>query len=182
MRLLMLMGLLLLLVPATAAALDCTPFQSWTCSSQGYYDYFAGQPGEVLCGMDFTGWTLHVVEVTIATPGFYAFSGLSAYDPGAFPANIVDTTIMLMDDCVAGTCIDSATSSSGTANLLVCLDAGTHLFVVASNTTDPDGFMNIGLNCTLTCEDAEAIEFPCVHCGTVGNETKAWGAVKERFR
>jgi len=60
--------------------------------------------------MDFTCWTLHVFEMTIATPGFYAFSGLSVYDPGALPANIVDTTIMLMDACSAGTCIDSATS------------------------------------------------------------------------
>jgi len=178
----LLIGLLVILVPATAAALDCTPFLNWTCSQQGYYDYFDGQPGEILCGMDFTGWTLHVVEVTIATPGVYAFSGLSAYDPGAIPPNVVDTTIMLMDDCGAGTCLDSATASGGMATLLACLDAGPHLFAVASNTTDPDGFMNIGLNCALTCEDAEAIEFPCVHCGTVDGETETWGAVKARFR
>ncbi len=42
--------------------------------------------------------------------------------------------------------------------------------------------MNIGLECTYTCEDAEMFEFPCVHCGTVGSEDGAWGSVKAQYR
>ena len=44
---------LALVLPAPAAALDCTPFQSWTCNQQGYFGYVNGIPGEVICGVGF---------------------------------------------------------------------------------------------------------------------------------
>ncbi len=173
MRLLILLTLLML--PISAAALDCTPFQSWTCTQQGYFDYLDGQPGEVLCGVDYTGWTLHVIEVTVTTPGWIRFTGISASSSGV----IVDTAIMLMDDCGALSCLDSVQGSHQT-DLDTCLDVGVHTFVVASNTTAPTAFMNIGIVC-LTCEDAVTYGFECVYCGTVGGEASPWGAVKALF-
>ncbi len=89
---------------------------------------------------------------------------------------------MLMDDCNAGTCISSATSPDGVASLMTCLDSGTHTFVVASNTTDPTGFMNVGLDCGWTCEDAETFGFPCIHCDTVDSKTTMWGDLKAQYR
>ena len=167
---------MLILLPVTASALDCAPFQSWTCAQQGYYDYLNGVPGEILCGVDYTGWTLHVVEVTVTQPGFYVFGGVSASSSW----NIVDTAIMLMDDCNAGTCISSL-QTDGVTELYACLDVGTHTFVVASNTTVATAFMNIGFGCH-TCVEAEAVGFECAHCGTVSNESSTWGSVKTRFQ
>jgi hypothetical protein len=106
----------LFLLPATAHALDCTPFQSWTCSQAGFFDYMDGQPGEVVCGVDYTGWTLHVVELTTAQAGWVQFSGISALISGAH----VTTVIMLMDDCAAGTCLASA-QGPDVVDLGVCL-------------------------------------------------------------
>ncbi len=166
---------IVLLLPATAAALDCTPFQSWTCTQQGYYDLLDGVPGEVLCGVDYTGWTLHVVEVTVAQAGWIRFSGISASSSG----NIVDTAIMLMDDCAAGTCLASVQGNHMT-DLDTCLDVGTHTFVVASNTTAPTAFMNIGIMCP-TCEDAGVYGFECIYCGTIDSAGSTWGSVKARF-
>jgi hypothetical protein len=116
--------LILILLPLAVSALDCTPFQSWTCDQQGYYDYLDGVPSETLCGVDYTGWTLHVVEVTVTQAGFYVFSGTSASSSWVY----VDTAIMLMDDCNAGTCISSLQTDSVT-HLYTCLDVGTHIFV-----------------------------------------------------
>ncbi len=171
----LLLILALLLVPLSAAALDCTPFQSWTCAQQGYYDVLNGQPGEVICGVDYTGWTLHVIEVTVTNPGWIAFRGISA----ASSWNIVETAIILMDDCSAGTCTNSV-QGMGLMQLDVCLDVGTYSFVVASNTTASTAFMNIDLQC-LTCEDAVAYGLGCSLCQTVDNEDEAWGSVKARF-
>jgi len=168
--------LILMLLPVAASALDCTPFQSWTCDQQGYYDYLDGVPGEIICGVDYTGWTLHVVDVTVTQAGFYVFGGISADAAWSY----VDTAIMLMDDCNAGTCLSSLQTDHMT-ELYTCLDAGTHTFVVASNTTVPTAFMNIGFGC-YTCEDAEASGFECVHCGTVSDESSTWGSVKSMFK
>jgi hypothetical protein len=169
------LAFLLLLLPVSASALDCTPFQSWTCVDQGYFDVLNGQPGEVICGVDYTGWTLHVIEVTVTVPGLFIFSGISA----AASQVIVDTAIILMDDCAAGTCLDSA-QSSGVTDLSVCLDAGTHTFVVASNTTAPTAFMNIGISCP-SCVDANNWGFTCVFCQPVDNEDGTWGSMKGHF-
>jgi hypothetical protein len=166
----------LLLFPVSASALDCNPFLSWTCAQQGYFDVLAGQPGEVLCGVDYTGWTFSTVEVTVTQPGFYAFQGISA----AASQVIVDTAIILMDDCGAATCVSSE-QSDGVTGLLVCLDVGTHTFVVASNTTASTAFMNIGFQC-LTCAEALANEFDCPLCNTVKTETNTWGFMKMLFR
>ena len=166
----------LLLLPAAASALDCTPFQSWTCSQQSYFNVLNGEPGEVVCGVDYTGWTLHVVEATVAQPGWIRFVGVSAVSSGAH----VTTAIMLMDDCAAGTCLAS-TQDLDLAELDVCVDAGTHTFVVASHTTAPGAFMDISMAC-LTCAQAQAYGFPCPACEVVGNEGAVWGAVKSRFR
>ena len=174
MRTLILLALLLL--PVTASALDCTPFQSWTCTQQGYYNVLNGAPGEVLCGVDYTGWTFHVVEVTVTEPGWKHFAGISA----SASMSIVDTAIILMDDCNAGTCLGS-TQALGMAELDVCLGLGTFTFVVASNTTAPTAFMNIGLLCP-TCEDAVAYGFECSYCGTVSSEASSWGSLKARFQ
>lgn len=175
MRRLPLPALLLLLLPTSALALDCTPFLSWNCSNQGYFDVLDGQPGEVICGVDYTGWTLHTVEVTVTEPGFYRFSGIS----GASSGNTVDTAIILMDDCGAGTCVDSA-QGGGQVDLDTCLDAGTYTFVVASNTTASTGFMNIGLLCP-SCVDVIAAGIECVYCEPVGSENESWGSVKGHF-
>ncbi len=167
---------LALLLPATAPALDCLPFQSFDCANGNYYDVLDGQPGEVVCGVDYTGWTLHTIEVTVTTPGWYTFIAISA----AASWNVVPSAVMLMDDCGAGTCLDSVTAPDQ-AQLEMCLDTGTHTLVVASDTTAPTAFMNIGLFCH-TCEDAVAYGFECVHCGTVSAEDLRWGEIKSRFR
>jgi hypothetical protein len=67
------------------------------------------------------------------------------------------------------------------AELDVCLDVGAHTFVVASHTTAPGAFMNIGIICP-TCEQAQTAGFPCPYCDTVGNEGASWGAVKSQYR
>lgn len=166
----------LLLLPVTASALDCTPFQSWTCAQQGYFDVLDGVPGEVVCGVDYTGWTLHVVEVTVTQAGWIRFVGTSA---SSSMVNVA-TALMLMDDCAAGTCL-SSTQSSGLAELDVCLDVGTHTFVVASNTTAPGAFMNIGISCQ-TCAQALTFGFPCPYCDPVGDAGAAWGSLKAQYR
>jgi hypothetical protein len=110
--------LLLLLVPASALALDCTPDFNWTCTTNGFFNYLSGQPGEVICGVDHTGWTLNVVSVTLTTGGWVHFAAAAASGgPGTGVAN----AIYLMDDCGTGTCTDSA-QSSGVADLVVCLE------------------------------------------------------------
>ena len=165
----------LLLLPVTAAALDCTPFLNWTCGSPAYFNVLNGQPGEVVCGVDYTGWTLHVVNVTVAQAGWIRFAGASASASMAY----VDTAIMLMGDCAAGTCLASE-QSPGLTELDVCLDVGTHTFLVASHTTAPGAFMNIGLACQ-TCLQAEQYGFPCPYCNAVADEGTTWGSLKARF-
>lgn len=166
----------LLLLPVTAAALDCTPFLNWTCGSPAYFDVLNGQPGEVVCGVDYTGWTLHVVNVTVAQAGWIRFVGASASASMAF----VDTAIMLMGDCAAGTCL-AGVQDTGLAELDVCLDVGTHKFLVASHTTAPGAFMNIGLSCQ-TCLQAEQFGFPCPYCNAVADEGTTWGSLKGTYR
>ena len=112
----------------------------------------------------------------VTQPGWFRFVGISA----AGAMNIVETAVILMDDCNAGTCVDSA-QAFGMTELDVCLDYGLHTFVVASNTTAPTAFMNIGLVC-LTCEDAAASGFECVHCGTVDADRNDWSDVKSMYR
>lgn len=167
--------LVLLLLPTTALALDCTPFQSWTCTQQGYFDVLDGVPGEVVCGVDYTGWTLHVIDVTLIEAGYIAFAGISAASSG----NIVETAILLMDDCGALTCMDSV-QGNGMMQLEACLDAGTYTFVVASNTTASTAFMNIGLLCP-SCADIVAGGITCVYCQPVELDGHSWGSVKSRF-
>ncbi len=167
---------LAIVLPAPASALDCTPFQSWTCSQQGYFNYLDGVPGEVICGVDYTGWTLHVVEVTVAQGGYFLFSAVT----GIAFATTTNTDIMLMDDCSAGTCVSSV-QGDGVTDLSVCLDAGTHTFVVASQTTLPTAIVNMGFAC-LTCEQAEAHGVVCSYCGTVGNDSTDWGSLKLQYR
>jgi len=78
-RVLALLGLLVLTAPS-ALALDCTPFHVSTGPDQGYLDTFAntpGQPGEVVCGHDFTGWTLFVIEFTVNSPGIGYLTALA---------------------------------------------------------------------------------------------------------
>lgn len=165
-------------VAAPASALVCSPpFQSWTCADNGYYDVLDGQPGEVLCGTDYTGWTIHVVEVTLTEPMLINFAGLSAVSGQGFVA----TEILLMDDCAAGTCAESAYSAASMAELITCLDTGTYTFVVASQTQSPAGFMNIGLFCA-TCQEAVDAGYTCELCMAVGNEAVPFGELKARFR
>jgi len=168
--------LILILLPLTASALDCTPFQSWTCDQHGYNDFMNGVPGEVICGVDYTGWTLHVVEVTVTQAGFYALSAISISSAW----NFVDTAVMLMDDCNAGTCISSHQTDHQT-DLYTCLDVGTHTFVVASNTTAATAGIVIDFGC-YTCDDAEFFGFECVHCGSVSNVNSTWGSVKAIYK
>lgn len=164
------------LFAGSAPALDCTPFQTFTCANNGYFDVLDGQPGELLCGVDYTGWTFHVIDVAVTTPGWYRFVAISASSSW----NIVPSAVILMDDCGAGTCLASV-QNTGTAELDMCLDVGTHQVVVASATTAPTAFMNIGLAC-LTCAEAETYGFECSFCGTVGSETGTWGYLKSIFR
>lgn len=166
----------LFLLPVTAHALDCTPFQSWTCSQAGFFDYMDGQPGEVVCGVDYTGWTLHVVELTTAQAGWVQFSGISALISGTH----VTTVIMLMDDCATGTCLASA-QGPDVVDLGVCLEAGTHTFVVASQTDLPTSIMNIGAAC-LTCAQAQSYGIACPACDAVGDEGADWGSLKALYR
>jgi len=165
----------LLLLPVSATALDCTPFQTFSCE-QGYFDVLDGQPGEVVCGVDFTGWTLHVIEINVTQAGYMAFQGISASSAG----NIVATTIMMFDDCGTDTCLDSATSPDGIASLELCLDVGTYKFLVASDTTAPGAFMNIGLSC-FDCADVIQWGISCVYCDPVSNEPQSWGSLKSTF-
>ncbi len=170
------LALLALVLATPAAALDCTPFLDWTCGSPSYFDVLDGQPGEVVCGVDYTGWTLHVIRVTAPQAGWYVLAGASASASMVF----VDTAFMLMSDCSAGTCLAS-TQSSGVAQLNVCLDAGVHTFVVASHTTVPGAFMNVTLGCQ-TCAQAETAGFPCPYCNAVAEEGVTWGSLKARFQ
>lgn len=163
------------LLPAPAAALDCTPFLNWTCGSPGYFNTLNGQPGEILCGVDYTGWTLHVIRVTAPQAGVYVLGGASASASMVF----VDTAIMLMSDCSAGTCLASV-QNSGVAQLNACLDVGVHTFVVASHTTAPGAFMNVSLSC-LTCAQAETAGIACSYCNAVADEATSWGSLKARF-
>ena len=169
---------LLLLVPASALALDCTPDFNWTCTTNGFFNYLSGQPGEVICGVDHTGWTLNVVSVTLTTGGWVHFAAAAASGgPGTGVAN----AIYLMDDCGAGTCTDSA-QSSGVADLIVCLEPGIHTFVVATTTTVPGAVINMGMNC-LTCEQADTYGLgACAACGAVSVERESWGSLKSRFQ
>jgi hypothetical protein len=167
---------ILFLVPGTALALDCTPFRSWNCAQASFFDVMDGQPGEVICGVDYTGWTLHVVEMTTAQAGWVQFAGVSALGSGVH----VNTVIILMDDCAAGTCVTSAQGLS-MAELGVCLEAGTHTFVVASQTAAPGAIMNISAAC-LTCAQTEAYGLSCPACQVVGNEDAAWGTLKTHYR
>lgn len=171
--------LLTLLLPAASLALDCTPFQTWTCASNGYYNYLTGQPGEVLCGVDYTGWTLTVVNVTMTTGGWVDFAATAGLGPGS----PVATDVMLMDDCAAGTCLAVERSSGGVTQLDVCLDVGTHTFVVATQTTAPGAAINMGLMC-LTCAQAETLGLTgCPACGgAVPGESESWGSLKARFK
>lgn len=166
----------LLCLSAPAAAIDCTPFQSWTCSQQGYYNYLNGIPGEVVCGVDYTGWTLHVVDVAVTQAGWVQFSATTGVGFGT----TVTTAVMLMDDCAAGTCVSSA-QGNGVTDLGVCLDVGTHTFVVASQTTAPNAIVNMGVAC-LTCAQAESYGLVCPYCGAVGNDGAAWGSLKLQYR
>ncbi|MBU2499988.1 hypothetical protein KJ682_01530 [bacterium] len=165
-----------LLCAGSSSALDCTPFLTFTCANNGYFDVLDGQPGELLCGVDYTGWTFHVIDVTVTTPGWYRFAAVSA----SSSMNIVPSAVILMDDCGAGTCLASV-ENSDMAELDMCLDVGTHQVVVASDTTAPTAFMNIGLFC-LTCAEAETYGFECSFCGTVGSEAGTWGNLKSSFR
>jgi len=166
----------LFLLPASAHALDCTPFRSWTCGHASFFDYMDGQPGEVVCGVDYTGWTLHVVELTTAQAGWIQFSGISALISGTH----VTTVIMLMDDCATGTCHASA-QGPDMVDLGVCLEAGTHTFVVASQTAAPTSIMNIAAAC-LTCAQAQSYGIACPACDAVGDVGTAWGSIKTQYR
>lgn len=162
---------------APAAALDCTPMQSWTCSTHGYFAPLSGQPGEVLCGVNYTGWTLNVVEVTVTQGGWINFA---ATTPTGFGASAL-TAIMLMDDCAAGTCVSSI-QSSGVAQLDACLEPGTHTFVVASNSTAPTAYLQMDIVC-VSCEQAGTWGYPaCPACNPVGDEAASWGSLKARFK
>jgi len=170
---------LLLLVPASALALDCTPDFSWTCATNGYFNYLSGQPGEVVCGVDYTGWTLNVVDVTVAVGGWMSFGAIAASSPN--PGTGVATAVILMDDCASGTCVTSE-QSTGVTQLNVCLEPGSHTFVVASQTTAPGAVINMGLNC-ITCEQAESYGLgACAACGAVSIESENWGSLKSRFK
>lgn len=169
--------LALLLLPAVASALDCTPSLNWTCASNGFFNTLSGQPGEVICGVDYTGWTLKVVNVTVTTGGWVDFAATAGTGPGAGVA----TAVILMDDCAAGTCLASE-QSTGVTQLDVCLEPGTHTFVVAAHTTAPGAILNMGLMC-LTCVQAETMGLTgCPACGgAVPGEDESWGSVKARF-
>jgi hypothetical protein len=178
MRPLILALLLLLLVPASTLALDCTPDFNWTCASNGFFDYLVGQPGEVICGVDYTGWTLNVVNVTVTTGGWVAMAAVSA--ASASPGTWVDSAIILMDDCGAGTCVTS-TQSTGVTQLNVCVEPGVHTFIIASHTTAPGAVVNFSPAC-FTCEQADGNGFgPCAACGAVSTEPESWGSLKSRF-
>lgn len=170
---------LLLLVPASALALDCTPDFNWTCASNGFFDYLSGQPGEVICGVDYTGWTLNVVNVNVTTGGWMAMAAASASSVN--PGTGVASAIILMDDCGAGTCVTS-TQSTGVAQLNVCLEPGVHTFIIASHTTAPGAVVNFSPAC-ITCAQAETYGLGlCAACGAVSTEPESWGSLKSRFK
>lgn len=178
MRRVILATLLVLLLPAAALALDCTPSATWTCASNGFFNTWSGQPGEVICGVDYTGWTLKVVNVNVTTGGWVDFAATVATGPGASVA----TAVILMDNCAAGTCVASE-QSTGVTQLDVCLEPGTHTFVVAAHTTAPNAIGNMGLMC-LTCAQAETMGLTgCPACGgTVSTQEESWGSLKARFK
>lgn len=165
------------LTPAPAAALTCTPQFNWSCTTHGFFNYLAGQPGEVLCGTDYTGWTFTVVNVTVAQGGWLRFVATAGTGPGAS----LTTAVILMDDCGAGTCVDSAQSSSVT-ELDACLEAGTHTYVVATNSTLPNAILQMDLVC-ITCEQADLLGLTgCPACSPVGDEAASWGSLKALFK
>jgi len=165
------------LAPSPAAALDCTPQFNWTCSTHGFFNVLAGQQGGTVCGVDYTGWTLNVVNVTVAQGGWVRFVATAGTGPGA----TLTTKIILMDDCGAGTCVDSA-QSNGVTELDACLEAGSHTYVVATNSTAPNAALNMDLVC-LTCAQAESLGLTgCPACSPVGDEAASWGSLKARFQ
>lgn len=164
------------LAPAPAAALTCTPQFNWTCTTHGFFNTLAGQPGGVLCGTDYTGWTFTVVNVTVAQGGWVRFVATAGTGPGS----PLTTKIILMDDCDAGTCADSA-QSGGVTELDACLEAGTHTYVVATNSTSPGAALNMDLVC-LTCAQAGELGLTgCAACDPVSDEASSWGSFKARF-
>jgi hypothetical protein len=161
-----------------ALALDCTPFQTFDCANPSYYGTINGQPGEVLCGMDFTGWTLHVIEVTVTTAGVYAVSATGG--TGQFGV-FLEAAILQMDDCGAGTCLDSAMVTTGAAQLTLCLDAGAYTFVAAVHGTAPTDIISTGMQC-ITCADALQGGFSCSYCDPIGANNPNWSSLKGRFQ
>jgi hypothetical protein len=162
---------------APAAALDCTPMQSWDCTLHGYLNILTGQPGEVLCSVDYTGWTMNVVEVTITQGGWVNFTAGTSTGVGSS----AQTAIMLMDDCGAGTCVSSI-QSDGLVHLLSCLEPGTYTYVVASDSTSPTAYLQMDITC-VSCEQAETWGYPvCPACNPVGDEAANWGSLKAQFK
>lgn len=163
--------------PAPAAALDCTPQFNWTCSTHGFFNALSGQQGGTVCGVDYTGWTLNVVNVTVAQGGWVRFLATAGTGPGA----TLVTKIILMDNCGAGTCVDSA-QSNGVTELDACLEAGTHTYVVATNSTSPSAAINMDILC-LTCAQAGTLGLTgCAACEPVSDEASSWGSFKVRFK
>lgn len=166
----------LALAPSPAAAIDCTPQFNWTCASNGYYNYLTGQQGGTVCGVDYTGWTLTVVNVTVTQGGWLRFVATAGTGPGA----TLVTKIILMDDCSGDTCVDSA-QSNGVTELDSCLEVGSHTYVVATQSTAPNAAINMGLMC-LTCAQAQTIGLTgCAACDPVSDEASSWGSFKARF-
>ena len=165
------------LAPRPAAALDCAPQFNWNCATHGFFNYVTGQPGEVLCGTDYTGWTFTVVNVTMAQGGWVHFVATA----GIGINTQITAAIIQMGDCGAGTCIDSA-QSGGVTEFDACLDTGAHTFIVATNSTAPNAILNMDLMC-LTCAQAETMGLVgCPACGAVGDETSSWGSLKAQFK
>ena len=164
------------LAPAPVAALNCTPQFNWNCTTHGYFNLLSGQPGEVLCGTDYTGWTFTVVNVTVTQGGWVRFLAIA----GEGISVHYTTKVILMDDCGAGTCVDSA-QSNGITELDSCLEAGTHTYIVATNSTAPTAAIQMDLLC-LTCEQAQTIGLTgCAACDPVSDESSSWGSFKARF-
>lgn len=163
--------------PAPAAALSCTPMQSWTCLSHGFFNTLSGQPGEVVCGVDYTGWTLSVVNVTVTQGGWVRFVATA----GQGISTHYTTKVILMDDCGAGTCVDSA-QSNGLTELDSCLEAGTYTYIVATNSTAPAAVLQMDIIC-LTCAQGELLGLTgCAACNPVSDESSSWGSFKVRFK
>lgn len=158
---------LLVFSPASAAAIDCTPLDSFGCGGSAYQNYVGTDavPGEMACGTDYTGWDFQVFDVVVTVPNVVALASYtSTFDPA-----LTFNHLLLFEHCDLTQCIDSDTSVDLQHQLTPCLDVGTYTLIVATKDVPSQSVMAVG-------------SAGCADCEPVAIESRGWGAVKSIFR